>query len=104
MWIDGVKFSHAVFPSEAAAKAAAQADCAARILAALDLTGVEALQAEVERLRDAVRAEFDAAAIYENTPTDRGGKSGPKGRAYAKWLDARAELLAMIAHEASNGQ
>lgn len=54
MWIDGVKFSHSVFPSEAAAQAAAQADYTARILAALDLTGVEAMQAENKRLREAL--------------------------------------------------
>lgn len=52
MWIDGVKFSHAVFTSEAAAKAAAQADYTARILAALDLTAVEAMDAENKRLRN----------------------------------------------------
>lgn len=54
MWIDGVKFSHAVFISEAAAKAAAQADYTARILAALDLTGVEVMDAENKRLREAL--------------------------------------------------
>lgn len=54
MWIDGVKFSHAVFPSEAAAKAAAQADYTARILAALDLSAVEAMEAENARLREQI--------------------------------------------------
>lgn len=47
-------FSLGVFPTFDAAKAAAQADYAARIIAALDLTAVEAMQAENKRLREAL--------------------------------------------------
>lgn len=47
-------FSLGVFPTFDAAKSAAQADYTARILAALDLSAVEALQAENKRLREQI--------------------------------------------------
>jgi hypothetical protein len=55
--IDGQKIN--TFSSLDAAQAAAQADYTVRILGALDLTGVEALQAEVERLREALKAKLE---------------------------------------------
>ena len=45
------------------------------------------------KLREAVQAEIAARNVYEDLPTDRGGSYGPKGRAYAKWLDARADVM-----------
>lgn len=44
----------------------------------------------------AVEAEIDARHAYEDLPTDRGGRDGPKGKAYARWLDRRASVFAAI--------
>jgi chromosome segregation ATPase len=52
-----------------------------------------------ERLDAAVRAEIDARQAYENMPADRGGPHGPKGRAMARWLDARADVIAALQQE-----
>ena len=54
---------------------------------------------EREKLRvmsAAARAEFEAREACKATPTDRGGASGPKGRAFFKWIDARATLKAAV--------
>lgn len=38
-------------------------------------------------------------AAYESTPSDRGGKNGPKGEAYAAFISARDAALAKTAQE-----
>lgn len=61
------------------------------------LARAEAAEAKVARLVEAITAEIDARQEYEALPPDRGGSAGPKGRAHAKWLQCRANLIAAIA-------
>ena len=51
---------------------------------------------EIERLRGIEKAALKALRLhvkYEATPTDRGGKSGPKGKAWAAFIKARDAAL-----------
>lgn len=58
-------------------------------------------EAERDALVRAVNAERDALAAYDQTPSDRGGQRGPKGTAYRRWLDARANVAAALAKQES---
>lgn len=53
---------------------------------------MEAALLAAEELEDAVRLEWDARSAWEDTPQDRGGPHGAKGRALAAWQMRRAEL------------
>lgn len=46
----------------------------------------------VQKLVEALRLHV----AYEALPTDRGGKSGPKGRAWAEFISARDAALALV--------
>ena len=70
----------------------ADAALASRIAAPVLAEAMEALRA----MSAAARAEFEAREAYKATPTDRGGASGTKGRAFFKWIDARAALKAAV--------
>ena len=81
------------------AQAAAQADYAARITAALDpawLARIKALVTAANGLAEAVQAEITAMQLYENTMTDRAGAHGPKGLAFADWQRAIAKLFTAL--------
>lgn len=49
----------------------------------------ERLRAENARLREALKLHVEYGAV----PRDRGGKSGPKGRAWAAFIEARDAAL-----------
>ena len=46
-----------------------------------------------ETERDTLKAALDAYDAWDALPTDRGGKDGTKGRAWQKWLAAKARAL-----------
>jgi len=58
---------------------------------------VRAPAPEVAALVEAVTHEINTRQSYEACRADRGGKNGPKGRALAAWMDARAGVIAAIA-------
>jgi hypothetical protein len=52
---------------------------------------------DLRALIEVVEAELAARKRYENTPTDRGGRVGPKGAARGEWHDARERMEATCA-------
>lgn len=55
-----------------------------------DIERIKALEAERDRLLDVLKLHV----AYEAVPRDRGGRDGPKGRAWAKFIAARDAALA----------
>ena len=68
----------------------------ARPLATLTTTTQPAPDA-VARLVEAVECEQKALTRHHETPMDRGGPNGPKGRAHQCWIEARMEMIAALA-------
>ncbi len=58
---------------------------------------------QLAALTAAVNAERDALIKYDRTPSDRGGSAGPKGRAYSRWLNCRADVVAALARPSAQG-
>lgn len=61
------------------------------LLAALDAAKERANTAETER--DRMREALQAYDHYDSLPTDRGGKKGSKGKAFANFLTLKAAAL-----------